>query len=133
MPIAKEEREAFFREHFAELAKNYNITKIRRSQALDYERVAYLCSLLMIKMYSWEIGQDAAYRFYQWALKRKLRCDEVREVEYAKGEKLATPFHIPNRPIYDNLDFAKWTRTADDILSPLRSPIVRRCPVFALD
>lgn len=132
MTIPVLEREEFFERHARELILQYDIRIARNTQYRDAQRVAYLFSQVIIKIYDARVGADAYIWLRDWSMKMKLRCDCIPEMELKAGKEIDCPFSTSVKRIYENLSFFKYSSILEELLLPSRKPLTKRSPVTRL-
>lgn len=124
-----------FRKHFEGLVKKHNIHVALRTERLPAQRIAALCSEEVIRLQGEKgatIGIDAECAFLEWALSKKLHCDELTSRERRGKRFVKSPFGQSYYRIFENLDFSYYFAMAEEVLFPKRKPITRRQPVCEL-
>lgn len=128
-----EDRSEFFEREWRAFCEEHQVEETRKAQHIDFQRIAFFASYLMIQIYGHQIGQDASCYFYEWARKRKLKCSEIKAEERRPGGKLReSPYPSTYRRIFTRLSFRRYTEIAQEILDPARQPILKREPVCSM-
>lgn len=105
------------------------------AKSLEAQRVAHLCSRKITILLQKPFGEDVAYAFYYWALKKRVSCpNRVYECEYKPSGKKRKIILYPNvyHRIFPELYFGKFVEIAEKIITPSRIPVIRRIPVVRL-
>ena len=130
MPVPREDRETFFLEQARDLVSKYNIKKERRSDLIDAQRVGYLFTNVLIKIYTAAIGQDAYIFVRDWAHRTHICCDKLLDIETRGGREVKCPYSTSVKRIYEELSFHKYTNILEEMLAPKRRPLRGRTPVI---